>query len=379
MEGRAVAMKDQFRKVMSAIVLACAMSLTASCPPGVAIELNSDMYPFQACFRGTVRKIKCDKKENSWLTTVWVSEVLLKDEKFEAQKYVDDRFTIGPLFYANLQPNRKYDVRSWGDIEKIFKMPLKQAIGKEFLWSINPSMRNNVIDLEMNSEVLPISQVPSSKLASIKTQIANTGEKWAATKRYLQAEIEKQWSPSAIEEFTKHLDAKVNPGVQSYTGPRVLSGRLYPDKEKLLGKIFWYAIFNSPRDFQGIDLVVEKGSDIWILYPTPLGEPAPTEDQQLSRLLTVIGHNAFRCYYAAHNDDDSYRVLRAPTVSKLTHSENGSILVEYQLEGGGTLTMNMDSNFHMSDLKLNGEPSELWSKVFAERFENYNKLIERAK
>lgn len=360
-------------KMYRLLVVAITLILLFFAKPVISFakELNQDMYPYRACFRGTVQKIRFDKIQNSWLTTVRTSEVYLKDEYFPALQVIDEKILITPICYANLQPNHTYKIRTWGKVNDVYGMPAKQAIGKEFLWSLDSDRAENEIWIDSNSEITLFSDVPSSKLESIKKQVAGTGEKWAATKSYLQAEIEKQWSPGAIKEFTKHPDARVNPGVQSYTGPRTLSGMLYPEQEKELGKITWYAVFNSPHKFDGIDVMVKKGDDSWRLYPIPLDEPAPNKDEELSRLLTILGHNAFRCYSLVHN----VQTLRAPSVSKLTHQSDGTVLVQYTLEGGGILTMTLDSKFQMSDVKLNGEPSELWSKVFSERFENMEKRI----
>lgn len=362
-------------KMYRLLVVAITLILLFFAKPVISFakELNQDMYPYRACFRGTVQRIREDKSERSWLTTLRVNEVYLKDEFFSAHKSDDPDRALRPLFYSSLEPNHTYEFRTWS-IEDVFGMPSKNAIGKEFLWSMNPDKIRNEIRSESNPEILLFSKVSRSKLDTIKKQIAGTAQKWAATKSYLQSEIEKQWSPSRIREILKHPDARLNPSLQSHTGPRVLSGILYREQQKELGKVSWAAIFYSPHQYDGIDLMVVKGKDCWRLYPNEIGISAPSKDQELSDLLLIIGHNAFRNYPIANNSNSS-SVLSPPEKCKITHKNDGIVFVEYKLGNGGILTMNMDPKFQMSNISLNGKPNQLWSKVFAERFKNMDKML----
>lgn len=55
-------------------------------PSGLARELPNKVYPYRASITGIVRKIRKVGKENDRVATVFVTQVFLKDEMFDALK-----------------------------------------------------------------------------------------------------------------------------------------------------------------------------------------------------------------------------------------------------------------------------------------------------
>lgn len=258
-------------------------------------------------------------------------------------------------------------------------MPESDVIGKEFLWCFNPiALPNRLIRLDDQPQIKLLKNVSKAEIDQIKTQVKGTAEKWTQRKVYPQKEIEKQWSPSRIAEFTKHQDTRLNPTLQSAVSHgHNICGVLYPER-KDLGKISWYATLLMNLELDSIELHVEKGKNqIWRLYPVPIGEKAPSKDQELCDLLTVIADNTFRCYPLAHvKKDGSYPQLPVPSVRKITEKPNGVVHVFMDLSDKKQLEMDLSPTFKMTNILVDGKPDPNWTAAFNERFDNLNKLIE---
>lgn len=358
------------------LLLLLAMTL----PPCLAKELPIKVYPYRASITGIVRNIRKGEQENDRIATVFVTQVFLKDEMFDALK-TSTTWEWPTGGFANFSPQTTRDFELVGNSKEYFGMPESNVIGKEFLWCFNPiALPNKLIRIDDQSSIKLLKNVSKSELDQIKNQVKGTAEKWTQRKAYMQKEIEKQWSPSRIEEFIRHPDARLNPTLQSAVPHgHTVSSVLYPER-KDLGKITWYATFFEKLDLDAIELHVNKEKNqTWRLYPVPVGEAAPNKDQELCDLLTVIAHNAYRSYPLAHvKKDGSYPHLPLPYVKKITRKPDGHVHVLINLENKKQLELDLSPSFEMTNILVDGKPDQDWSKAFKERFKNLERILKEA-
>jgi len=348
-------------------------------------RLANSSFPYRAIVDATITKNKFVKKGceachpgridiEAVVNQVYLQDALSKTEAAENQ----NEKTIPKTFHANLKNGQKLKAFFYED----FARPLKK--GQRYIWKFNPVYHDQKdperIFLGLNggtfSALAESNQKQTEELKGLSQRFYAYLED---VQKQMQAKLENRWTKEQINRYTSKPELRYIPRTQGVvvSEGNVLSGQLFKNDEKQLGKVCWFSGLQDGKPCGEYQLQVHRGgADFWVLDSGYFSDDTKMTQTKFWQkyckdMLTKCGIT----YIRVNSSKENKELMPAHEPIELQMNKQDQVIgIKCKLLNDKILEAKVGEDMNLSDFKIDNAPSKIWQEAYEQRIDNMNKV-----